>query len=224
MKCVFSIILSYPSEWGRTRKAPGLPPVVQVGVSGRTLEPRLSRHGRPAARMASIADLQVAQQMARNSRWGEGSMWLLMKGSHQGLTGEPLARSTIRSAAREAQVVLSLSLSLGLGLSFGLGLGRSLGLAASAAASALALASTSASASASASALASTTASGTRWTQQPVRRSRRASRPPPPCPRAKTSSRASTRTAASTGRRAPSRTSGACSATRTPSSLGPSTS
>ena len=85
--------------------------------------------------MASIADLQVAQQMARNSRWGEGSMWLLMKGSHQGLTGEPLARSTIRSAAREAQVVLSLSLSLGLGLgrslglslSFGLGLGRSLG-------------------------------------------------------------------------------------------------
>ena len=88
--------------------------------------------------MASIADLQVAQQMARNSRWGEGSMWLLMKGSHQGLTGEPLARSTIRSAAREAQVVLSLSLSLGLGLglglslglslSFGLGLGRSLGL------------------------------------------------------------------------------------------------
>ena len=36
--------------------------------------------------------------MARNSRWGEGSMWLLMKGSHQGLTGEPLARSTIRNA------------------------------------------------------------------------------------------------------------------------------
>ena len=40
----------------------------------------------------------AAQQMARNSRWGEGSMWLLMKGSHQGLTGEPLARSTIRNA------------------------------------------------------------------------------------------------------------------------------
>ena len=51
--------------------------------------------GRPAVRMASQ---QAAQQAARNSRWGEGSMWLLMKGSHQGLTGEPLARSTIRTA------------------------------------------------------------------------------------------------------------------------------
>ena len=45
-----------------------------------------------------MASQQAAQQAARNSRWGEGSMWLLMKGSHQGLTGEPLARSTIRNA------------------------------------------------------------------------------------------------------------------------------
>ena len=48
--------------------------------------------------MVRMASQQAAQQAARNSRWGEGSMWLLMKGSHQGLTGEPLARSTIRNA------------------------------------------------------------------------------------------------------------------------------
>lgn len=36
--------------------------------------------------------------MARESRWGEGSMWLLMKESHLGMLGEPLARASIKNA------------------------------------------------------------------------------------------------------------------------------